>query len=154
MVTVTTTLLAPGNPLGVLNVSGTLNLESGAVMDYELDTPGTSSEVLMPTGQLILGGQQFTDFDFGWTANFEPGSYPLIAFGSTSGSLGAITSGMIDGLPATLAVQGNDLVLNVVPEPSTLALLGAGVVGLMGWTWRRHRKQDSILQRALCGLSI
>ncbi len=50
--------LAPGNPLGAMNVSGSLNLELGAVMDYDLDTPSTSSEVLMPTGELILSGQQ------------------------------------------------------------------------------------------------
>ena len=73
---------------------------------------------------LTLNGQQFSDFNFTWSANFGPGIYALIGFGSSSGSLGANTSGTIDGYPATLAVQGNDLVVNVVPEPSTAALLG------------------------------
>ena len=105
-------------------------------MDYELDTPSTSD--MIHAGTLTLNGQQFSDFNFTWSANFGQGIYPLIAFGSTSGSLGANTSGTIDGFPATLAVQGNDLVVNVVPEPSTAALLGAGVAGLFGWVWRRR----------------
>ncbi len=130
--------LAPGNPSGAMNVSGSVNLEVGAVMDYELDSPSTSDEVLMPTGELILSGQQFSSFNFTWTADFGPGTYDLITFGSSSGSLGANTSGSIDGLPAALTVTNNDLVLTVVPEPSTLALLGAGVVGLIGWVWRRR----------------
>ncbi len=131
--------LAPGDSLGALTVSGGLILSAGAVMDYELDTPSTSSMIY--AGSLTLNGQQFSDFNFVPSANFGPGSHDLIAFGSSGGSLGANTSGTIDGLPATLAVQGNDLVVNVVPEPLTMALLGAGVAGLIGWTWRQRLRK-------------
>ncbi len=31
-------------------------------MDYDLDTPSTSSEVLMPAGELILSGQPVFEF--------------------------------------------------------------------------------------------
>ena len=59
------------------------------------------------------------------------GTYYLIESGSApSGTLGTITSGTIDGYPASLAVQNDNLVLTVVPEPGTLALLGVGAVGL------------------------
>ena len=58
--------------------------------------------------------------------------------GTISGSLGGNTTGTINGHAATLAVQGNDLVLNVVPEPSTAALLGVGVLGLVGYGLRRR----------------
>ncbi len=117
--------IAPGTPLGVMNVSDSLNLESGAVMDYELDTPSTSDQVLMQTGELILSGQPV--FDFTPTSKFGQGTYVLINAGSINGTF-VSSSGTIDGYTATLTEQGNEIVLDVVPEPSTLALLGAGVV--------------------------
>jgi hypothetical protein len=49
-----------------------------------------------------------------------------------SGALGASTSDMIDRFTATFVIQLKNLVRNVVPEPSTLALAGAGVLALLG----------------------
>jgi autotransporter-associated beta strand protein len=118
--------LAPGDAPGPMTIGGSLSLQHGAVMDYELGTLADSDEVLMPTGLLALNGQQFSDFDFEPLDGFGEGEYTLIEAGSISGALGANTSGTIDGLSATLAVQGDNLVLNVVPEPGMLALLAAG----------------------------
>jgi autotransporter-associated beta strand protein len=124
--------LSPGDTLGKLTLSGSLGLAAGAALDFELDTPGTSDEVSMPGELLSLSGQQFSNFDFTETVNFAPGTYNLIAFGSSSGSLGANTSGTIDGLPARLSIQGNEVVLTVVPEPSTIVLIAAGSICLLG----------------------
>jgi autotransporter-associated beta strand protein len=128
--------LSPAAAPTPMNVSGSLTLQSGAVMVFDLDTTADSDEVYMPSGNLVLSGQQFADFNFTPLGGFGPGNYTLIDALAITGSLS--TSGTIDGLPATLAVQGNDVVLTVVPEPSTLALLGAGVVALLAGRWRRH----------------
>ena len=139
--------IAPGNPLGTLHFSGGLVLSSGADMDFELDTPLTSS--MITCNSQTLGGQQFSNFAFPYTANFAPGTYYLIESGSTpSGTLGSITSGEIGVYPATLAVQGNNLVLTVVPEPGTLALFGVGVGCLVGAGYVRrdsHRRKTASL---------
>ena len=129
--------LAPGDPQGVLNLSGNLVLAAGAGMDYDLDGVSTDDEVYMPSGSLTFSGQQFSNFGFTWTDGFGPGTYTLVNAQSITG-LGSNLSGSIDGLPATLSVQNKYLMLTVVPEPSTFALLGVGVMGLIGWAWRRR----------------
>ncbi len=133
--------LSPGDAPGILNISGSLTLVRGAVMDYELGTPTDSDEVLMPSGMLALNGQQFSDFNFTALGGFGDGDYTLIDAGSTSGSLGAITCGTIDGQTATLAVQGGNLVLTVVPEPSSGALLLATITGTIAWRRRGRAKR-------------
>jgi alpha-galactosidase len=130
--------LAPGDATGAMNISGSLTLLSGAAMEYELDTPLDSGEIFMPSGLLSLSAQQFSDFNFTPLSGFGPGTYTLIDAGSTSGSLGSGTNGTIDGFPASIAVQGETLVLNVVPEPGTLTLGGACAVALTGCILRRQ----------------
>jgi len=128
--------LAPGDAPGTLTLSSSLTLLSGAKMDYELDTPLDSDLIVMSSSALTLNGQQFSDFNFTPLAAFGPGAYTLIDAGLISGSLGSGTSGVVNGLPASLAIQGNDLVLNVVPEPSSLLLLTAAAVLILGRAWR------------------
>lgn len=125
-------VLAPGSTQapGAIDLSGTLSLLSGAILDYRLGTPADSDTVFMPGGTLILGGQQFTDFVFSPQAGFGPGEYTLIEAESIRGGLGTSVSGTVGGRPATLTVDGSDLALNVVPEPSELVIFIAAGIAL------------------------
>jgi autotransporter-associated beta strand protein len=129
---------APGDAPGSLNFNGSLTLLSGAAMDYELDTPTDSDEVNMPSGLLNLNGQQFSDFNFTALDGFGIGDYTLIKAGAVSGSLGANTSGTIDGYRASIIFQDKNLVLNVVPEPGSFALAIAG--GACALVFARRRR--------------
>jgi autotransporter-associated beta strand protein len=147
--------LSPGASAGNLKVNtGTSQMDiSGAVaaansqsLIFELDTPSTSDIVTLTGGTLNIGTNvlAFDDFAFSNLGGLQNGSYTLFDGGSPivgtldpnsanlTGSLGGQfvgTLGFGDG--------GNDLVLNVVPEPTSagLFLCGAGLIGL-----RRRRR--------------
>ena len=59
---------------------------------------------------------------------------------------GRLRSANLDGSDVTTVLSGPSKPRQVsvmdVPEPSTPALLAAGVVGLMGWAWRRRLRND------------
>jgi autotransporter-associated beta strand protein len=128
--------LAPGNSIGTLTLTGGLSLANGAKLDFELGALGSNDLISMPSSTLTLSGQQFADFTFTPLSGFGPGTYTLIDARGINGGLGLITTGTINGLSATLAVDTvhNDLVLNVVPEPGTLALLAIGALSLVALT--------------------
>jgi autotransporter-associated beta strand protein len=132
--------IAPGigTSIGALTLGANLTLNSGAKLDLDLSSP-VSDRVLL-SGGLTLNGQQFSDFNFNPLAGFVQGTYTLIDAASVSGSLGTNTSGAIDGLWSTLSVSTStgNLILTVVPEPSTLALLFAAVAGASGYAFRRR----------------
>ncbi len=134
--------IAPGSPLGPLSIGGALIMEPGATIACDLDTPFTSSLIL--AHEVTLNGQDMSSLNFTPTVNFEPGTYDLIEAGLISGSLGSTTSGTIDGDPASIAVVGNNLLLTVVPEPSTLAVLAAGLVGFAGAGLRVRRRSTGV----------
>jgi len=140
--------LSPGDSStpGIMNLSGNLLLAAGSVMDYDLG--GIGDEVSMPSGILSLNLQQFSDFHFTMQAGFGPGIYTLIDANSINGNLGTNKTGVIGSYAATLYTSGGDLMLNVVPEPSTLATLGVGALGLLGYGWRR-REARRTAQREL-----
>jgi autotransporter-associated beta strand protein len=124
--------LAPGDEdsIGTLTLLGDLSLDALAYLDFRLGSPSASDMIAMPTATLSLSGQSFSRFGFTALAGFGPGDYVLIDAGAIQGSVGTDVSGTINGLPGTISVVGNDLVLSVVPEPSTwitlVSLLGIG----------------------------
>lgn len=131
--------LAPGDSVGVLSLTGDLSLASGAALQFDLATPGASDLISMPSSILALNGQQFSDFAFTPKTGYGPGVYTLIDAGIILGSLGGNLSGAIGGLNGWISTSGNDLILTVVPEPSTLALFSIGAVGLLVRFWWRKR---------------
>jgi fibronectin-binding autotransporter adhesin len=133
-------ILSPGNApgaVGTLTFSGNLFVVSGTVFDFELASPSASDLISLPSSTLTLNGQQFSDFVFLPAAGFQTGTYTLIDAASIQGGLGADLSGTIDGDAASISISGGNLLLTVVPEPSTIAILLAGAACLLGCAvWR------------------
>lgn len=153
-----TAFLAPGASIGTLTIdsSGTsatsaLDLSSGAVLQYELGAGLTSDQVAITNaaaGDVLFGNNviNFTDLTAGALTN---GAYTLFSAnvagaysGLTTDGGNNITAGLTigSGLGAypgsTLQVAGNNIVLNVVPEPGTAGLLAVAAAGLLA---RRRR---------------
>jgi autotransporter-associated beta strand protein len=125
--------VAPGDlNAGELVLAGNMDFEGG-----ELDVVGDGSSLtsLSIAGSLILNAPMLDV-----SGSLAPGTYTIASYGGTlSGEFSA------QNIPAGDTVSygtGSDssITLSVVPEPSTFALLGAGVLGLIGWVWRQGRR--------------
>lgn len=123
--------LITGTAAGTLAVAGNGTLDVSTANDagglaFRL---GTASDLVTVAGNLQIGSGvlNFDDFSFTAESGFGPGSYPLFSSTLLLGSLGGSTSGTVGGLPATLEVSGNSVLLSVVPEPSLTAALVAGL---------------------------
>ena len=115
----------PGDSVGTLKVSGSgsLTINLGAVLDFELGSISESDKI--SCSHLLFSGLDFSYFNFTALDGFGPGTYTLIDADTIASNFGNNLTGTIGGYSATLAKSGNDLVLNVVPEPGTWMLLAA-----------------------------
>jgi T5SS/PEP-CTERM-associated repeat protein/autotransporter-associated beta strand protein len=142
--------IAPGDLLGsvgTMTINGELLLNPGAILDFDLAALGASDLIAMPASTLTLTGQQFSDFSFTAQNGFGPGTYTLVAASLIQGSLDCNACGIIDGFNASISINGRNLVLTVVPEPSIFLLLTIGAIGCLGYVWHRLKHGISLMKR-------
>jgi len=86
----------------------------------------------------------FDSFDFNTLAGFaNTNTYTLMSLtGGGSWSGFSTLTGTVGGSDGTISLLGNDLVLNVVPEPSTWVLLAGGLTTVL--LLRRRRRSSSL----------
>jgi hypothetical protein len=146
-------ILSPGSGgIGTLSVSNGVTWNAGNAWKFELGTAaaslaaadtGSTGDLLSLTGTFTQGtGSTFT-FDFANTGT--DGWYKLVDYASTTFTTGTNTAFAATNLPAgktaTFVVDNSTtaLYVQIVPEPSTLALAGLGV-GLAGFVAYRRRR--------------
>jgi autotransporter-associated beta strand protein len=144
--------LSPGNSPGVLNILGDLTLEGTVVMELNGLTRGTLYDGIDVGGTLNYGGA--LTLNFGNTFNAGD-SFNLFSFSVNNGSFDSITFEGSYGAGSLLrnasssiwtgTIGGQDFAfydvsgtLEVVPEPSTYALLILAGAGLAGHVCRRR----------------
>lgn len=121
---------------GSLNVSAAVTASNSQALIFTLGT--VSSQITLTNASTLnigTGVLEFNDFQFTGGTGFAPGTYTLFQTSNTiTGSLGANLSGMVGAYNASIGFANSDqnLVLMVVPEPSTGALLLGGVLLLLG----------------------
>ncbi len=119
----------------ILGTNGILWLREdgplGGTLDYNYEWPEPSGG--MSGGSIYQGTSTPSD----WPPSGDP-AHALFGWQS-------VDPPMFDGTPLVIA--------QTAPEPSTIALLSAGAIGLVGYAWRRRRKRPLSLagERTLAG---
>ncbi len=105
-------------------------------------TAGTTYDTFGITGGLNIGTSLlgFNSFTFATTGGFGAGTtYNLFTSDALTGTLNAADlTGIIGGFNSTLSISGNNVLLTVVPEPATWALLAGSLTTLV--VFRRRRR--------------
>lgn len=146
--------LRPGNSIGTLTVANDVTWNSGQNWVFELGTGGTvlapgASDRLSLTGagnDFLKGTGAAGSFVFDFAGTGTTGWYRLVSWESTTSSGFAPESfawtNLASGLSATFTVSdtigSQGIYLNVIPEPSTWALIAVAGTALV--VVRRRRK--------------
>jgi len=80
-------------------------------------------------------------FDFGNGAATT--TFTDTTVSATSGQVGIV----LDTISPSAATRLDNFTIAPIPEPSTLALLAAGAIGLVGYAWRRRISKPSLTPR-------
>ena len=140
-------VLSPGNSIGTLSSAGNVTWNSGNSWVFELGGAGPSigapgsSDLLLVGGDFLRGTGAGSAWTFDFAGTGADGWYKLAEWSGTSDFEVLNFSGVNLGGAYTseFAIQDNALYVNVVPEPSTYALLAFAAAGLGAHVLRRRR---------------
>lgn len=128
---------------GVLDLSSATASANTGWLKFDLGSAAIAGvsydQIQLSTGALDIGTDlDFNDFGFNLLVDFAPGTYTLFdTDAAIVGTLGT-TTGILDGYDAELAIVGNDLVLQVIPEPASMAAVFAALVAAVALLRRRR----------------
>ena len=114
---------------------------SAAQMAFQLSTLNdTSDRINLGTDALIKGSGSTFRFDFLGSNGKVGETYTLLSFGTTTFTdVNDFSYENLGTNTGTFALQNNALTFTLVPEPTTIALLGsAGIAACAGWLRRRR----------------
>ena len=139
--------LTPGNSAGILTVQGGggITMNSGSIFAVEIggSTPGLHDQVIA-TGPITLGGLLDVSFIGGEGVTYDDELVILAGSSLTGVFSNAPTEGStltFDGVTFSVSYLNNQVTLSnfEIPEPSSLTLLGLGVMMLVR---KRRRTQN------------
>ncbi len=128
--------------IGTETFSTTLTLSSGTTSSLYLEVAGNNnSDQINVGGTFTLNGTVFIATEGGYTIQ-NGDKFTLATAGSiTQGTFTFNTANatLASGVTLTETVTGTQILVNAVPEPGTLGMLGvAASLGLAGWMRRRR----------------
>jgi autotransporter-associated beta strand protein len=131
-------VLSPGNGLGILNVVANTTWVgaslAGGATDWKFELgPDNTSDQLNITGNFLKDTAGGTAFRFDFLGSSQTGTFKLVDWsGTTDFGIGDFSyTGLADGNSGSFAFNGSQLEFQVVPEPSTWALLAASLLALL-----------------------
>ena len=145
----------PASAVGTITTDGAIGtLSGGDILTYTLTVSDAVNSESFTSGAARVIGNDLTATSSGLFFNFGDTGYAGLAFSDASlayevcvasqgascpgaaGSIGILVNGT-DNVSGTLAGVGQIGATATTPEPSSIALLGSGVLGLAGTVRRR-----------------
>lgn len=131
--------LAPGNSPGTLMLEGTVNLTSQTLLAFELGGLAGPNDLLEIVGGFTLDGT----LNVAALPGFGAGTYDLLNYTGTLLDNGLEIGLFPEGFRGEIVMSANqvELVVQVIPEPTTSLLLSAGCALLV----HRRRRPTAVL---------